>query len=126
MLKISSVIYYSRLCHKLHRNFTDIRGHDVFETRLTKYHYVHYWHLGHVKFVVGAMSFKSPPKLYFWGYQSWGAIPSMADSNCDGMSTDHRDESLTVDYSPLYCFSPTLNPINHSANHRYQIYTVYQ
>ena len=44
---------------------------------------------GACKSVVGAMISKFPSKLCFWGYQSRGAIPSMAYQNCDGMSPDH-------------------------------------
>ena len=45
--------------------------------------------LGDVKYVVGAMPSKFPFKLYLWGYQSGGAIPSVIDQNSDGMSPDH-------------------------------------
>ena len=44
-----------------------------------KNYHLCYWHLVHVKSVVGAMSSKFPSKLYLWGYQSGGAILFLAD-----------------------------------------------
>ena len=40
------------------------------------------------KMIMGAMSSKFPSKLCR-GNQSGGAIPSVSDQNCDGMSPDH-------------------------------------
>ena len=43
----------------------------------------------HVKSVVRAMFSKFPSKLYLWGYQIGGVIPSGANQNFDDMSPDH-------------------------------------
>ena len=34
-------------------------------------------------------SIQLPFKLYLWGYQNGGVIPSVIDQNCDGMSPYH-------------------------------------
>ena len=52
---------------------------------------------GAVKSVVVAMSSQFPFKLYLWGYQTGGTIPSVANQNCRGISPDYpRDESQIV------------------------------
>ena len=43
----------------------------------------------HPKSVVGAMSSNFQSKLYLCGHQSEGAIPSVVDQICDGMSPGH-------------------------------------
>ena len=54
----------------------------------------------------------SHSKLCLWGCKSGEAIPSMEDLNCDAMFSDLiRDEPQTVRKSPLFCSSPTLNPL---------------
>ena len=54
--------------------------------------------------VVGAMSSKFPCKLYLWGYQRGGVMPSVEDQNCDGMTPEHP--YITV---PLALFDPHRN-----------------
>ena len=98
-----------------------------FEAYVTNHNHVCWWHLVDVKSVVVAMSSKFPSKLYFWGVSERGAIISVPDQNCYGMSPDHLlgwIPERRVDTSPLRSSNPPLNITEQLINEIFFIYTV--